>query len=230
MLLICLVPEASPVSIRACSAPRTATPWYFIGTGTMTDHDLHGNAPDRAKAALLMVDVINDLEFEGGYQLLEPARSMAEHLAYLKERASSVGIPSVYVNDNFGRWQSSLETLVSHCLESNVRGQRIVSRLRPTDDDYFILKPKHSGFYSTPLHILLQYLGVRRLIITGLTADSCVLFTANDAYVRGYELYVPEDCVASIDPDSNDQSLQHMHRVLRANISSSTELDLEHLA
>jgi len=88
-----------------------------------------------------------------------------------------------------------------------VRGTPIVKMLSPDDRDYFILKPKHSGFYSTPLPILLDYLGAKRLIITGLTADSCVLFTANDAYVRGYELCVPADCVASIDRDSNAQSL-----------------------
>ncbi len=196
----------------------------------MTDDDLHGNAPDKSKAALIIVDVINDLEFPGADRLFEPALRMAERLAALKKRASSVSIPSVYVNDNFGRWQSSLDTLVSHCLESKVRGQQIVSLLRPMGDDYFVLKPKHSGFYSTPLQILLEYLGAKRLIITGLTADSCVMFTANDAYIRGYQLYIPKDCVASIEKDSNEQTLQHMHRVLRADISLSTELDLEGLA
>lgn len=78
---------------------------------------------------------------------------MAERLADFKERANLAGIPSVYVNDNFGRWRSSLDSLVLHCLESEVRGQEIVKKLRPTDDDYFILKPKHSGFYATPLQM-----------------------------------------------------------------------------
>jgi nicotinamidase-related amidase len=176
------------------------------------------------------VDVINDLEFPGADRLLEPALRMAERLAEFKKGAGSVGIPSVYVNDNFGRWRSSLETLVSHALESKVRGQEIVKRLRPAKDDYFILKPKHSGFYSTPLQILLEYLSAERLIITGLTADSCVMFTANDAYVRGYELYIPQDCTASIEEESRKQTLQHMHKVLNADISPSTELDLERLA
>lgn len=196
----------------------------------MADNDLHGNAPDSARAALLIVDVINDLEFPGADRLLEPALRMSERLAEFKKGAGSVGIPSVYVNDNFGRWRSSLETLVSHALESKVRGQEIVKRLRPAKDDYFILKPKHSGFYSTPLQILLEYFSAERLIITGLTADSCVMFTANDAYVRGYELYIPQDCTASIEEESRKETLQHMHRVLNADISPSTELDLERLA
>ncbi|MGH8502573.1 MAG: isochorismatase family protein [Gammaproteobacteria bacterium] len=118
----------------------------------MTEDDLHGNAPDSAGTALLIVDVINDLEFPGADRLFESARDMATHLAELKARAGRARIPCIYVNDNFGRWRSSLETLVSHCLESNVRGKAIVQMLRPTDSDYFILKPKHSGFYFTPLH------------------------------------------------------------------------------
>ncbi|MBA2491298.1 MAG: cysteine hydrolase [Gammaproteobacteria bacterium] len=192
----------------------------------MTDKDLHGNAPDSAGTALLIVDVINDLEFPGADRLFESALNMARCLIEFKARASRAGIPCVYVNDNFGRWRSSLETLVSHGLESNVRGKPIVKMLRPKEDDYFILKPKHSGFYATPLPILLDHLGAKRLIMTGLTADSCVLFTANDAYVREYELCVPADCVASIDPELNEQSLRHMRSVLRADIALSTELDL----
>jgi nicotinamidase-related amidase len=195
----------------------------------MADNDLHGNAPDKSYAALLIVDVINDLEFPGADRLLEPALRMAARLADLKKRASAAGIPSVYVNDNFGRWRSSRDSLIAHGLEPKVRGHKIVSMLRPRDQDYFILKPKHSGFYSTPLQILLEYLGAKRLIITGLTTDSCVMFTAHDAYVRGHELYIPRDCVASIEKDSNEQTLAHMARVLRANISASTALDLDRL-
>jgi nicotinamidase-related amidase len=194
----------------------------------MSDKDLHGNAPDKAVAALLITDVINDLDFPGGDRLLEPARRMAKCLAKLKERTSAAGIPSVYVNDNFGRWRSDRDMLVSHALASG-RGKDIVSLLRPTSDDYFVLKPKHSGFYSTPLQLLLEHLGAKRLIITGLTADSCVMFTANDAYMRGYQIYIPEDCVASIDDESNAQTLQHMHRVLRADISLSADFDLERI-
>lgn len=118
---------------------------------------------------------------------------------------------------------------MSHYLESDVRGKAVVQMLRPTDSNSFILKPKHSGFYSTPLQILLDYLGVRRLIVTGLTADSCVLFTANDVYVRGYGLCVPADCVASIDPNSNEESLQHMRRMLRVDISVSIQIDVKTL-
>ena len=188
--------------------------------------DLHGNAPDQASVALLMIDVINDLEFEGGAALLRQALPMADRLVALKRRARARGIPAVYVNDNFGRWRSDLRALLAHCLEDDVRGRPLVERLRPDPEDYFVLKPKHSGFFATSLDTLLTYLRARTLILTGLTADNCVLFTASDAYLRDFHLVVPADCVAAIDPRHTRQALEHMRRVLKADITSSTALAL----
>ena len=124
------------------------------------NEDLHGNAPDKADVALLLIDVINDLEFPEGDQLLQHALPMAERIAALKRRAKAAGIPAIYVNDNFGRWQSDFNAQVEHCLHDGVRGQPIAELLRPDEDDYFVLKPKHSGFFSTTLDILLDYLQV----------------------------------------------------------------------
>ena len=64
----------------------------------------------------------------------------------------------------------------------------MVVQLLPEKDDYFVLKPKHSAFYQTNLEILLNYLGVRTLIMTGMAADICVLFSANDAYMRDFRV------------------------------------------
>lgn len=190
------------------------------------DEDLHGNVPDESEVALLLIDVINDLEFDGGEALLKHARPMAERLAALKRRIKQARIPVIYVNDNFGKWQSDFRKQVRHCLEDNTRGEPIVKLLAPKEDDYFVLKPKHSGFFSTTLDILLDYLKARTLILTGLTADNCVLFTANDAYMRDFHLIIPSDCVASIDPEENQHALHQMQRVLKADIKLSSELDL----
>src|SRR5687767_6700033 len=121
---------------------------------------LHGNAPDKAKVALLLIDVINDLEFAEGELLLEHALPMAKAIARLKRRAKESGVPIVYVNDNFGRWQSNFNNQVEHCLKDGVRGEAVVELLQPDEQDYFVLKPKHSGFYSTALDVLLEYLGM----------------------------------------------------------------------
>jgi nicotinamidase-related amidase len=191
--------------------------------------DLHGNAPDKSEIALVLIDVINDLEFEGGEELLRTALPAARRIARLKERAHLAGVPVIYVNDNFGRWRSDFKRIVTHCLRDNVRGGPIAELLTPDEDDYFVLKPKHSGFFSTALELLLDYLGARQLILTGFAGNNCVLFTANDAYMRDYDLIIPADCTASINPEENEYALQQMQEVLKANIGPSAEIELHRL-
>jgi nicotinamidase-related amidase len=185
------------------------------------------HAPDKADTALLLIDVINDLEFDGGERLLAQARPMATCLAALKRRAKAAGIPAIYANDNFGRWRSDFPRLVQYCLENNVRGQELVALLKPEEDDYFILKPKHSAFFQTNLDILLKYLGVTTLILTGMAGDICVLFSANDAYMRDFRIVVPADCTASEDPQHNRHALLLMQRVLKADLTPSAALRFE---
>jgi nicotinamidase-related amidase len=183
---------------------------------------LHGSAPDRSDIALLIVDVINDLDFPEATQLMRFAPAMARRLAKLKERAKRRGIPAIYVNDNFGRWRSDLQTLVKHCRKG--RGKEIVDLLRPDPDDYFVLKPKHSGFFSSTLETLLRYLRVKTLIITGIAGNYCVLFTANDAYMRDYKLFVPSDCTVSNTIKENREALRLMHHYLKADLRPSPKL------
>ena len=196
----------------------------------MADTDLHGSAPDTAPVALLLIDVINDFAYPDGLALRRHALPMARRLRALTQRARRARLPVVYVNDNFGRWRSDLRAQIAHCLGDGVRGQPLVERLLPGPDDYFVLKPKHSGFFATTLDTLLKYLRTRTLILTGLTADNCVLFTASDAYLRDFHLVVPADCVASIDPEHTRQALDHMRRVLKADITPSTTLSMTQAA
>lgn len=193
------------------------------------NEDLHGFVPDKSDVALLLIDVINDLEFEGGEQLLKFALPMAEKIAALKERARRAEIPTIYVNDNFGKWQSDFSKQLEHCLEGDVTGRPIAELLKPGEDDYFVLKPKHSGFFSTTLDTLLDYLQAKSLILTGLAGNICVLFTANDAYMRDFHLVIPSDCVASNTAEDNEHALEIMRSVLKADTRPSTELDLEEL-
>jgi nicotinamidase-related amidase len=193
---------------------------------TTRKRDPLNHAPDEADTALLLIDIINDLEFEGGEQLLIHALPMARRLAKLKRRAKELGIPAIYTNDNFGRWRADFPKLVQECLENDVRGKEMVALLKPEEDDYFILKPKHSAFFQTNLAVLLRYLGVTTLILTGVASEICVLFTANDAYMHDFRIIVPEDCIASEDPEYKHQALQIMERALKADITPSIDLDL----
>lgn len=187
------------------------------------------SAHHEGETVLVLIDVINDLEFVDGDLLLEHALPMAERIADLKQRAKAAKIPVIYSNDNFGQWRSDRSNLVRHCLEDGVRGEPVVRLLKPDEDDFFVLKPKHSGFYLTTLDLLLRYLGAKKLIITGMAGDICVLFTANDAYMRDFELHIPADCVASNTVEFNERALQIMERALKADIRPSTELDLSEL-
>src|ERR1044072_5155684 len=188
--------------------------------------DLHGSAPDKSKIALLLIDVINDLDFPEANQLLRYARPMARKLLRLKQRAKKAGVPVIYVNDNFGRWRSDFRRQVAHCLREKSRGREIASLLQPEEDDYFVLKPKHSGFFSTTLETLLRYLGSRKLILTGIAGNFCVLFTANDAYMRDYELIIPSDCTVSNSVAENREALALMRKFLKADIRPSSKLRL----
>lgn len=186
--------------------------------------DLYGSVPDNSKTALLLIDVINDFDFEEAEALLQFAEPMGKRIAELCERARSAKLPVVYVNDNFGRWRSDFKAQVQHCLDGKSRGRTIVELLRPKESDYFVLKPKHSGFFSTTLDTLLEYLGVRTVILAGIAANICVLFTANDAYMRDLRIIVPADCVAANSKELNDYAIKQMETVLKADVLLSKQL------
>jgi nicotinamidase-related amidase len=190
----------------------------------MKHRDPHRVAPDRSIWALLLIDVINDFEFPEAPRLLRHALPAARQLVALKRRAKRRGIPVIYVNDNFGRWQSDFRKQVHRCLVKTRAGAPIAALLRPEEDDYFVLKPKHSAFFSTTLDVLLSHLGPKRLILGGFATDICILFTANDAYMRDYRLYIPSDCVAAETARAHRNACAHMRRFLRADIRPSKVL------
>ncbi len=190
------------------------------------NEDLHGSAPDKCDTALLLIDVINDLAFPEADQMLDSALAMARNIRRLKRRARKAGVPVVYVNDNFGRWQSDWRRTVEHCSGAKIPGRNLVRLLKPAQDDYFVLKPKHSGFFSTTLETLLRYLDSKTLILTGIAGNFCVLFTANDAYMRDYDLLVPKDCCVSNTPRENEEALALMRKFLKADTRPSNEIQL----
>ena len=186
--------------------------------------DLHGNAPDKAEVALLLVDVINDLEFETGAALLRHALPAARLLRLLKQRAKRAGVPCIYANDNFGRWRSDFGAQVRHCLRDGTRGAALVELLAPEPDDYFVLKPRHSAFYQTCLSVLLEHLAVHTLVIAGFTTDSCLTFTATDAYLRNYRVVVPRDTSAAASTRGHRAALAQLASVLHAEVPSARAL------
>ena len=190
-------------------------------------HDLHGSAPDECRVALLIIDMINAFDFEGAEAMLPRALAAARAIASLKRRARLAGVPVVYVNDNFGKWRSDFREVLERCLRSP--GGEITALLKPDQDEYFVLKPKHSGFQHTTLDVLLAHLGCETLILTGVAGNFCVLFTAHDAYMRDFHLVVPRDCIASATEAHDRYALQHMAEVIKADTRPSPEVDFSAL-
>jgi nicotinamidase-related amidase len=180
-----------------------------------------------SSVAMLLIDVINPMDFEGAQLLLPAAARAAERIAALRERAVEAAVPVIYVNDNFDCWHLGFRELVEKFVAADVPGLPIIELLMPEPErDFYVLKPGHSGFFCTGLEVLLSKLQVNTLVLTGFAGDICVLFTANDAYMRGFSLIVPDDCMASEREADNVHALRQMGRLLKADTTSSTALDL----
>lgn len=165
---------------------------------------------------LLIVDVISDFKFEDAGRVLRQFRPVARNIAQLKQRARAAGMPVIYANDNFGRWRSDASGLVEYCSRADSPGAQLVRLLAPDAEDYFVIKPRHSAFFASALEALLACMGARRLVITGLSSHQCVLFTANDAYVREYALKIPRDCIAAPSAMQTRFALRYFEMVLGA--------------
>jgi nicotinamidase-related amidase len=176
--------------------------------------------------ALLLIDVINPFDFPGAEALISAAEQAAPKIASLCDRARSAGVPVIYVNDNFGRWRSDFRAIIDNCHGETSAGRRVCALLKPRASDYFVLKPLHSGFYMTVLEALLEHLEVDTLVLTGFATNLCVQFTAHDAYMRGYRLFVPEDLTASNSARLTHAALAHMREALGASTALAEALEL----
>ncbi|WP_218054336.1 cysteine hydrolase family protein [Phenylobacterium immobile] len=217
--------QSPPIDRPVLAAERPGLAGVTGPAMGQTDADnagIKGCAP--GGAGLLVVDMINALDFDGAEALRAPALKAAGVVARLRDQADALGVPVIYVNDNYGEWRAERSHIVAHCRAQG--GADLVERLAPRDHDYFVIKPAVSGFYATTLQVLLPRLGVSRLVMTGLAADICVLFTAADAHMRAYDLWVPADAVASSSPQHRDWALEIMRKAMGADTRPAGDRDL----
>ena len=186
----------------------------------MARSDKAADAP--ARVALLLIDFMNPFDFPNGAALARHAIGAARRTAALKARMRARRAPVIYANDNFGRWESDFEAVVAHCASRGGASAQIARMLAPAPGDRSILKPRHSAFFGTPLEFLLDELHVERLVLAGLAADSCIMFTAHDAYLRKYALRIPGDCVASERDSYRRAALAYLARMLKADVAPAT--------
>ncbi len=178
-------------------------------------------AVNDSKTALIIIDMINDFQFNHGNMLAKQAKVIAANIRELKQFLMSKGVPIIYVNDHYQLWKADLQKIISHC--TNEKSSPILQCIQPQENDYFLIKPKHSIFYGTALNMLLAELNVETLILCGVAGNICVLFSANDAYMREYRLIVPSDCIASNVIEDNEFALKMMRNVLKADTSPYKE-------
>jgi nicotinamidase-related amidase len=184
----------------------------------------NGHSRSIGGQCLVLVDVINGFDFPGSAALVRAAERAAPRIEKLAERARAAKVPVLYVNDNFGQWRSDFAATVDACLQPDQPGRRVTERLKPREGDYFVLKPHYSGFYCTTLEPLLQFIGARTLVIAGFATNLCVLFTANDAYMRGFSVVVPPDCTASNTAALTRGALAHVTTALGGRTVQSTSI------
>jgi nicotinamidase-related amidase len=168
------------------------------------------------RTAVLVMDLISDFDFPDGPRVRRALTARAPAIRRLLSRARGSSIPVVYMNDNIGAWRSDSAALIAHCTQTRRAGAELVRSLLPAPRDSIILKPRHSGFYGTPLMALLEHERVDTLLILGVSAESCVWMTACDAHTRGLQLIVPVDTIAGASARDLRATVQSLHRVLGA--------------
>jgi nicotinamidase-related amidase len=183
-------------------------------------------APAAGHTALLIIDMISCWDFPDAEKLLPGAHAIARRIAALKARCTRAGVPAIYINDNRGRWRSDFPKLVELSLASGGAGAEITSALLPQETDYFVLKPKQSAFFATPLELLLAYLKATRLIVTGVASDQCIWATVADAGMRDLQAVVPRDCVASQTSARNERFLRQVQEALRVSTTPGPRIGL----
>jgi len=170
------------------------------------------------RKALLIIDMLNDFIQEGAPLRVPGADRIIPNIKREVGKARSEGVPVIYICDRHRKDDPEFKVWPPHAIEGT-RGAEVVDELKPQRGDYLVPKLTYSGFYGTDLERILRELGVNHLIITGVCTEICVLYTSADAYMRGYRVTVPEDCVAGLTEEDHRFALKQITQVLKPRVS-----------
>jgi nicotinamidase-related amidase len=174
---------------------------------------------------VIVVDMLNTYEHEDADLLTQSVEDAIEPISALVARASRSDAELIYVNDNYGDWNSSQEELAQRALD----GLRpdLVEPILPPDDADFVIKARHTIFYMTPLEYLLSQKEIGHVVLAGQVTEQCILYSALDAYVRHLEVSIPIDGVAHIHEELAQAALKMMERNMKAELVSAADCRLE---
>jgi nicotinamidase-related amidase len=178
-----------------------------------------------SRTALAVIDMLNTYEHEDAELLRESVARAVGPMSELIARAVDAEVPVMYVNDNYGDWNTSQEELARRAMEGP--WPDLVEPILPPDEVDFVIKARHTIFYMTPLEYLLGQREIERLVLTGQVTEQCILYSALDAYVRHYEVTVPSDGVAHIHETLADAALEMMERNMGAQIVRCDDVSWE---
>jgi nicotinamidase-related amidase len=178
----------------------------------------------RSQTALVVIDMLNTYEHEDADRLAANVKGAIPGITTLLDRARDEDVPIVYVNDNYGDWNTSAEELTERALAG--KHPELVEPVVPREGVDFVLKARHTIFYETPLEYLLYERDVGRLVLAGQVTEQCVLYSALDAYVRHLDVVVPRDGVAHIHENLGEAALEMMGRNMDADLSDSASVGL----
>lgn len=179
------------------------------------------------KSVLLIIDMISCWDFPDADKLIVGAQSIARNIGALKRRCARADVPVIYANDNQGQWRSDFVSLAKESKKAGGVGAEITEMLMPGPSDYFVLKPKHSVFFGTPMELLLKHLGAERIFLAGVASDQCILASAIDARMRDLEVIVPGDCVASQTTARNEAALRQLRQAHAIETPESDAIDVD---
>lgn len=172
--------------------------------------------------ALLIIDMFNHFKFINGNQLEAATHHILDPIVSLKKFAQEKNFPVIYINDNLFDDEISVRIFIEKTYTKS--NQKIIETLKPDSNNIFLYKKKFSAFFETKLHEILKERKIQQLIITGIAGHICVLFTVNDAYMRGYKIITPIDayaCSGTLQKIFVDEMFKH---VFHSDLTPTQEL------
>jgi len=105
-------------------------------------------------------------------------------------------------------------------------GVAFAPELGPAEDDVVVTKHRYDAFYGTALDTYLSANDVSRVVVCGVATNVCVDTTVRAAFVRDYDVTVPEDCVGTHDAEQRDPTLANVEAYF-GDVRQSTDISFD---
>ena len=171
------------------------------------------------KSALIVVDMQKDFCYPdgklfGGERVTKIFESVVRAVSSAREK-----MPVIFTQDYHRKDDPEFRIWPEHCV-AGTKGAEIIDEIEVKENDYIVRKRRYSAFFGTDLDLTLREFGIERLYLAGVLTNICVLHTAGDAALRGYDVAVIKDCTAALNDYDYEYALKHMENVFSAEITT----------